>query len=130
MGEKPTAAFALSLIAGIFIILGGLFYMVLFGIIGGALDMFGFGGMGYSLMLIGVLGLVWGIIVLIGAMMINSGEPSKVRTGSILVLIFSIISWFGAAGGFFIGFLLGLIGAILGLTWKTSTPERAPPPPP
>lgn len=130
MEEKPTAAFVLSLLAAIFIIIGGLFYVVLFSWIGGALDFFGMGGSGYSFVIIGVLGLVWGILTLIGAIMINSGDKNKVRTGSILVLIFSIISWFGAAGGFFIGFLLGLIGAILGLTWHPSKSERAPPPPP
>lgn len=130
MGEKPTAAFALSLVAGIFIILGGISMMAILGTLGGALGALGFGGAGATLIIIGVLGLVWGILTLIGAIMMNSGDPSKVRTGSILVLIFSIISWFGAIGGFFIGFLLGLIGAILGLTWKPSTPEKAPPPPP
>jgi hypothetical protein len=130
MGEKPTAAFVLSLLAAIFIIIGGLFYVAVFSIIGGAMDFIGLGGWGYSFVIFGVLGLVWGILTLIGAIMINSGDKNKVRTGSILVLIFSIISWFGAAGGFFIGFLLGLIGAILGLTWHPSKSERAPPPPP
>ena len=130
MGEKPTAAFVLSLLAAIFIIIGGLFYVVLFSWLGSTMDFIGMGGWGYSFVIIGVLGLVWGILTLIGAVMINSGEPSKVKTGAILVLIFSIISWFGAAGGFFIGFLLGLIGAILGLTWKPERSATAPPPPP
>jgi hypothetical protein len=128
MGEKPTAAFALSLVGAIFIIIGGIVYMALFSILGGLMSFIpGLEGLGDIFVIVGILGLIWGILVLVGAIMINSGEPSKVRTGSILVLIFSIISWFGAAGGFLIGFLLGLIGAILGLTWK---PEKAPPPPP
>lgn len=130
MGEKPTAAFALSLVGAIFIILGGLVYMVLFSFIGGAFDFIGMGGVGDIFVIMGVLGLIWGILVLVGAIMMNSGDPGKVRTGSILVLIFSIISWFGAAGGFFIGFLLGLIGAILGLTWHPSQTQRNVPPPP
>lgn len=127
MGEKPTAAFVLSLLGAIFIILGGLVYMVLFSFIGSAFDFIGMGGVGDIFVIMGVLGLIWGILVLVGALMMNSGDPGKVRTGSVLVLVFSIISWFGAAGGFVIGFILGLIGAILGLTWK---PERRPPPPP
>ena len=130
MGEKPTAAFVLSLLAAIFIIIGGLVYVALGAWVGSAIDFIGLGGWGYSLVIFGVLGLVWGILTLVGAIMINSGDRNKVRTGSILVLIFSIISWVGALGGFFIGFLLGLIGAILGLTWHPSTSERAPPPPP
>jgi hypothetical protein len=107
-----------------------LVYVALGAWLGSAIDFIGLGGWGYSLVIFGVLGLVWGILTLVGAIMINSGDRNKVRTGSILVLIFSIISWVGALGGFFIGFLLGLIGAILGLTWKPERSERAPPPPP
>jgi hypothetical protein len=129
MPEKPTAAFVLSLLGGIFIIIGGLIYAVIFSIIGGVFDVFGFGGLGGIITIIGVLGIVWGILVLVGAIMMNSEDKSKVRTGSILVLIFSILSWFGAAGGIIIGFLLGLIGSILGLTWNPSRYEVPPPPP-
>jgi len=131
--EKPTSAFVLSLIGGIFILLGGLAYLVwglwisasmgwipLVGIVGVA--------HGITVAIFGILGILWGILVIYGATLIGSGETEKVRTGSILVLIFSIISWFGAAGGFFIGFILGLIGAILGLIWKPSggAPATAP----
>lgn len=130
MADKPTTAFALSLVGGIFILLGGLVYVALGSVIGGL----GFGLGGAALAGIGAFGLICGILTILGAVWINSGEESKVRNGSILVLIFSILSWFGAAGGFFIGFLLGLIGAILGLTWKPSTTETtakaAPPVPP
>jgi hypothetical protein len=130
MADKPTTAFVLSLIGGIFIILGGLVYMVVFSILGGLFSFIGFGGLGIGLVALGVLGLIWGILVIVGAIMMNSGNPARVRTGSILVLIFSILSWFGAAGGFFIGFLLGLIGAILGFAWKPERPPMTVPPPP
>lgn len=128
MAEKPTAAFVLSLLGSIFIIIGGLIYAVIFSIIGGVFDFIGFGGLGAMAMIIGVLGIVWGIIALIGAIMMNSEDKGRVRTGAILVLIFSILSWFGAAGGIFIGFLLGLIGSILGLTWNPPRYETPPPP--
>jgi amino acid transporter len=124
MVEKPTAAFALSLIGGVFILLGGIVYVAASSWVGSL----GF-GLGASVLAgLGVFGLICGILTILGAVWINSGEEDKVRNGSILVLIFSIVSWFGAAGGFFIGFILGLIGAILGLTWKPSTTEKAPPP--
>jgi hypothetical protein len=129
MAEKPTAAFVLSLLGAIFIIIGGLIYAVIFSFVGGVLDFFGFGGLGAMAMIIGVLGIVWGILVLVGAIMMNSDDKGKVRTGAVLVLIFSILSWFGAAGGLFIGFLLGLIGSILGLTWNPPRYEGPPPPP-
>jgi len=127
--EKPTAAFVLSLISGILILLGGIVGAII-GIIGGAAISIipGFGWLGGLIIILGFLGLIFGIIVIIGAVMINSGEKDKVRTGSLLVLIFSILSLFvGGTGGFVIGFILGLVGSILGLTWK---PAEAPPPPP
>jgi len=130
MADKPTTAFVLSLIGGIFIILGGLVYMVVFSILGGLFSFLGFAGLGIGLVALGALGLIWGILVIVGATMMNSGNPARVRTGSILVLIFSILSWFGAIGGFFLGFLLGLIGAILGLAWKPERPPMTVPPPP
>ena len=130
MAEKPTAAFALSLIGGIFILLGGLVYVAL----GSAVGSLGFGFGGSVIAGLGAFGLICGILIILGAVWINSGEKDKVRNGAILVLIFSILSWLGGAGGFFIGFLLGLIGAILGLTWNppttTTTQIPAPPAPP
>lgn len=128
MAEKPTAAFALSLIGAIFIIIGALVNLIFASIIGSYIGFLGFGGWGGALIVMAALGMVWGILTLVGAIMINSGDTSKVRIGAILVLIFSILSWFGAYGGIFIGFLLGLIGSILALTWKPSQ-YYAPPPP-
>jgi hypothetical protein len=130
MGEKPTAAFALSLIGAIFILLGGIATAAVFAYLGTAFSLAGLGDFGLGFAVIGVLGFIWGIIALVGAIMMNSSDKSRVRTGSILVLVFSIISWFGSFGGFFIGFLLCLIGAILGLTWNPSTTTTEKPPPP
>ncbi|MEM3990098.1 MAG: hypothetical protein QW479_06865 [Desulfurococcaceae archaeon] len=130
MGEKPTAAFVLSLISGIFIIIGGLVAAVISAVISEAFGVIpGLGRLGGLIIILGVLGFVFGIIVIVGAIMINSGVPEKVKTGSIIVLVFSILSLFvGGTGGFIIGFILGLIGGILGLTWKPEA--RVPPPPP
>ncbi len=127
MADKPTAAFVLSLIGGIFIVLGCIPYFAAGSFVGSL----GFGVGASVLAGFGVFGLICGLLTILGAVWINSGEKDKVRNGSILVLIFSIVSWIGAFGGYFIGFLLGLIGAILGLTWKPSTTETtaAPPPP-
>ena len=125
MADAPTAAFALSLIGGILILLGG----IVVAAIGGAFAFFGAG----FVIVVGVWGIICGLICILGATWINSGERDKVRTGSILVLIFSILGLFGGSG-FFIGFLLALIGSILGLTWHptetTATTTMPPPPPP
>jgi hypothetical protein len=124
MAEKPTAAFVLSLIGGIFILLGGVVITAVSSIL-----LF-FPVAGAVVAAIGIFGLICGILTILGAIWINTGEKDKVRMGSILVLIFSILSWIGAGGGFFIGFILGLIGAILGLTWNPPATEQPPPPPP
>ena len=129
MAEKPTAAFVLSLIGAIFIIIGALGNLVLASIISSYIGFLDFGAFGGAIMVMAVLGMVWGILVLVGAIMINSADTNKVRIGAILVLIFSILSWVGAYGGLFIGFLLGLIGSILALTWKPSRYYSPPPPP-
>jgi len=124
LSERPTAAFVLSLISGILVLLTGILILVAAGLIS-SLGEGHMPGVPYPLELIGslitvigVVGLIFGILILVGATMIYSGEPSKVRIGSILVLIFSILSLLTVGGGFFIGFILGLIGGILGLTWK------------
>lgn len=125
MGEKPTSAFILSLIGGILILLSGLVFAVFFGLLGAMVSLVPIIGAPFGGLLIGlgIVGLIFGILVIIGAFMINSGEKGKVTTGSIIVLVFSILSLFVVGGGFIIGFLLALIGSILGLTWKPTTTQ-------
>jgi hypothetical protein len=74
-------------------------------------------------------GIICGTLTIFGAIWIDSGEKHKVKKGSILVLVFSILSWIGADAGLLVGFILGLVGAILGLTWKTPVIEKPPAPP-
>ncbi|MEM4562164.1 MAG: DUF6114 domain-containing protein [Desulfurococcaceae archaeon] len=120
MPEKPTAAFVLSLIGGVLVILSSILVIVAGGLVGEILPV-----VGGVVATVGVVGLFLGVLMIVGATMINTGEPGKVKTGSILVLVFSILSLFISGGGFLIGFILGLIGGILGLTWK---PPQKPAP--
>ena len=144
--KRPTAAFVLSLLAGIFIVLGGGMRYMMSSLIGSYGGYRGFGGMmggyggyeefggmmngyngyGYGMMrslgfgfgLMGILGLIFGIIVIISALMLNR-RPHEHTTWGILILVFSVLSVFGSMmGGFGIGVLLGLIGGILAITWK------------
>jgi len=130
LGEEPTAAWILSLIGGILGLIISLAYlgMALAAIgavaaeAGVAIPMFGVAGTA-AIALCG-WGIIAHIIIIIGAFKIKSGDPSSVRTGGILVLIFSIL------GGFNI---LALIGGILALVWKPPrkrVAEAAPPAPP
>ncbi|MDG6980849.1 MAG: DUF4064 domain-containing protein [Nitrososphaerota archaeon] len=132
--ETPTAPFILSLIAG-FLILSGVGMMTTFsygtpyyGMMGGYYSMMngyygmmqGFGGGGWFYGAAAV-GLIAGIVVLVGAIMIYA-RPNNASTWGLLVLIFSILSFFGM-GGFFIGAILGIVGGVLAMVWK---PGAAP----
>jgi hypothetical protein len=61
------------------------------------------------------LGLIWGILVIVGAMIVYTGEPESIQAGSVLGLIFGLLSLLTVGGGFYIGFILSLVGAVLGL---------------
>lgn len=83
----------------------------------------GYGGMmgGFGVPLgfmsgLSLLGLVSGILVIIGALMLNT-RPAEHTTWGTIILIFSIISLLGM-GGFFIGAILGIIGGALALSWR------------
>lgn len=122
MEEKLTAAFILSLVGSILVLLNAIVIAVLGGILGAAfmpfLPVAGAVFFGFA-----IFGLIIAILMLIGSILIMTGKP---KAGGILVLIFSIISLF-IGGGFFIGFILGLIGGILALVCKLSVTEGAKP---
>jgi len=158
--EKPTAAFVLSLLAGIFITLrGGITSMVgsLIGGYRGSYGGYGYGGMmsgyngygynggyggfggmmngygfygtmrglGIGLGFIGVLGVVFGIIVIVSALMLYS-HPGQHTAWGILIIVFSAMSMFG--GGLFglgVGLILGIVGGILAIVWKHPTPSTS-----
>lgn len=131
--EKPTAAFILSLVAGVFIILGGGAMSMMASYFGRYGDQYGYGMMGrnwggmmgtgfgmwgFAFGAMGVLGIIFGVIVIISAIMLNS-KPEQHSTWGSLIVLFSVLSIFGSAmGGFGIGLILGLIGGILAITWK------------
>ena len=54
-------------------------------------------------------------------------SPARHQLWGALVLVFSGLSWVGALGGLLIGFLLGLIGGVLAISWKPSIVMQAPP---
>lgn len=112
--KRATAGFALSLVAGIFVILDGLFLLVASSILKD-LGVGDIAGVGLTLDVLGMLGVVFAIIIFIGAWLIYT--PGKEMLGGILVLIFSIISII-TGGGFFLGMILGIIGGALGLAKK------------
>ena len=118
--EKPTAAYALSLIAGVLILLNGAvigFVPGLIAAIPGASAVPGF--VGGILWTVSIVILVFGVIVLLSAVMLYQ-NPMRKTTWGVLILLFSILSIVGG-GGFLVGTILGIIGGALALAWKPST---------
>jgi len=123
MSETPTAAFVLGLIAGIFGLIFGIAVAVVAAVggIGVSLvgSLAGLGWLGGAVIAIGMWWTIASIIIIVGSLEINSGIPNKVRTGGILVLIFSILSFPN-----WLTLILGIIGGALALAWKA--PPQAP----
>jgi hypothetical protein len=63
-----------------------------------------------------ILGIVFGLIVIFASIMLYEDFSNK-TLWSVLVLVTSILSII-TGGGFLIGFILGIIGGALGLTWR------------
>jgi len=143
--EKPTVAFVLSLIGGIFILLGGgMMSMVgpfgFGGMMNGYSGYGGYGGYGWGMMgrysygpgfgmmggygfggIFGLAGIVFGIVVMVSSLMLYNNPIDHSKWG-LLILIFSVLSIFGSAmAGFGVGLILGVLGGILALTWKPPT---------
>jgi hypothetical protein len=67
-------------------------------------------------------GLVCGVIVLISAIALRL-VPNHRQTWGVLILVFSILSFFGF-GGAIAGAVLGIVGGIMILRWKPPLPHE------
>jgi hypothetical protein len=132
--DRPTAAFTLSVVGLVLQVLAGVFLLYVISYYSSSYGFFGYGMMGpwmmfggpwnygYSYWLpvfvsvaaveiaLGVLGVLW----------LNTANLNRIRTGSVFVLVASVIA-FPTMFGFMIGSLLMLVGSILGLTWQPLT---------
>ena len=75
---------------------------------------------------IAVFGLICGIIVTMSAVLLRL-KPNQRQTWGILVLVFSILGFFGF-GGFIVGSVLGIVGGIMTLRWKPLPTAPTTPP--
>lgn len=72
---------------------------------------------------VGVFGLISGLVVLGSGVMVRI-NPAQSTVFGVLILIFSVLSFFGS-GGFVIGAILGIVGGVMTLRWRkpTALPE-------
>lgn len=136
--DKPTVAFALSIAGAALQTVAATGIGLLLTLLGGSFPRdWGLWWEGVSRM----AWREWSIVILIwvalaavilvlsflGASWINSANPSRVKSGSTVVLVAALIA-FPTLWGFGVGSLLMIVGAIIGLTWKPrSARERAAP---
>jgi hypothetical protein len=147
LASKKTAAI-LTIVGGVFYILGGVVIAALLGSLssltgsdgsGGCL--FSTGGLipctssgsdtGLDLGLgsgsmttisdgIIIVGFVTGLLIIFGGVLINSNIPGRRKAGGILAIVMILLGSLTTGGGLLVGFILGGIGAYLGLTYKSS----------
>jgi hypothetical protein len=117
--KLTTAAFALSLVAGILILIQG----IVRSLQGRALDISGVEDeirrrilAGIAFQVVGVIAIVFGIIIIVGAVMLY--QLGQEVAGGLIVLLFSLLSilTFGVIG--LVGLILGVIGAALAFKKK------------
>ncbi|OLB71454.1 hypothetical protein AUI06_03605 [archaeon 13_2_20CM_2_52_21] len=111
--KKPTAAFALSILAGIFTLVGAFLASAITSLL----------VPGFPSDMLLIWGSIAGVLVLVGSWLLYNNAAQR-KLGSTLVLVFSILSMN------FIGLILGLIGGFLGFTYKptastTNTPSSS-----
>jgi hypothetical protein len=119
--KRSSSAFALSLVGGILIIFGSILPLLFFANfqispMGGMMGWWG--GPGFMGGWLFPLPVIAGILVLVGAIMMNA-RPQETTTWGIIVLIFSIIG-FSGMGFSILGAIIGIIGGIVALNEKSS----------
>ena len=126
-----SAAFILSLIGGLVTVIGSVVEALLlafgpyngtyYGMGPGMMSRYGFYGYGAGWMTgLSLIALVFGIIVLVGAFMLNARPAENIMWG-IIILVFSIASFIGM-GGYFIGAVLGIAGGAVALSYRAPSP--------
>jgi hypothetical protein len=116
--EKPTKAFNLALTAGILIITNA----VLLGVvarwfIGIMPTLPGSSGNDPTFLIeLATLGLIFGVLVLLGALMLRI-KPFNKKVWGTMIIVFSVLSVI-MGGGFIVGFILGIIGGAKALSLK------------
>lgn len=119
LNEKSNKAYILSLIAGIFIISNSMLLGIAARWFPGVIPTLPGTTANDTTVLfnLAIVGLIFGILVLFGALMLRV-KPVNKKAWGIVIIVFSIPSVI-TGGGFIIGFILGIIGGTLALSRKS-----------
>lgn len=125
--QKPVAAFVLSLLSGIFIILGTIICSFWWdpnmpmswmeGMMPGweeSMHRWNIGGWAFAVTLLGV---VFGAVIIVSAITLYM-DPKRHQLWGTWIVSLSAISILTCMGGMGIGLVLGIIGGILAILWK------------
>jgi hypothetical protein len=135
VNSMRTTAFVLSLIGGLVITAGRAIaaflsafaspYDTYYGMGPGMMGDYWFGYNSGWMTGLSIVALACGILVLIGATMLNA-RPAEQTTWGIIILVFSIASFIGM-GGYMIGAILGIAGGAIALSYRTHTATQKEP---
>ncbi len=73
--------------------------------------------------LFGLVGVAWGTGI-IAVSILSLYYPGKHFMLGSLIIILSIASWYGTSGGLIIGFIIGVIGGFMTLSWHMPRNSR------
>jgi hypothetical protein len=121
MSSRPFAAYILSLIAGVLMVLGSMARLILQGLLVRMMERMGMGALwgwwfGFSSW-VGVAGLLVGGALIYAAVMLNSQPAQHTMWGGI-ILVLSLLGFFTSWAGFGLGLLVGLSGGALAIAWR------------
>ena len=105
---------ALGITAGIFVLVNGIFWLLFGSLVTMLLPI---SGVSFTMLfvILGVLGIVFAALIFAGTILVYFFKKEYI--GGLFILIFSVLS-LGIIGGFFVGFVLGVVGAYFILTKK------------
>ena len=111
----PSSAYWLSIVGGIIIVVFGLIEVAAGIAFRGAYEQLARGSSNLVVGL-GALGTLMGVGIVILGLRLKS-SPSTARTSGLLIIVFSLVSFFGG-GGLYLGLILAFIGGLLALWWR------------
>ena len=118
LAPKPVAAFVLSLIGGVFILLAGASELYT-GYLGATLVLPS--GLDIWIALLGLIGVALGVLAITFSVLLFQAPEHHVLYGALIVIVaaLSVLSYWG----FIVGLVLGIVGGALAIGW---TPYRVP----